>query len=299
MCYDFGAADTQPIPAGFFGPGSDPFNGVICLKGTPLGRPEFGEADTLIQRTGDPFDRCELPSLDSRSVEIQIASLSLASVNPVRVTYDGGTDPQDWNVAVDLSPSGLPTGTPTGALTATKTHCNGGTYTSVLNVQPRFTFTKVGSPQDVRTLDAGLEGMDPVRLDQQLPYPWVADVADGLMVDRCSSFHPGIQEIQAQTACDCNVNLIRDKCDIESGVSKDCNENTVPDECDLVSGRSRDRNGNSMPDECDVRSRIGCSTAPMPQGILAVECQGFDCDGDADVDLLDFARFQRTLGCAK
>lgn len=197
QCHDFGAA--VPIPADFFGPGSDPFSGVACFEGDPLGPTafgSFGNADTLIDRSADPFDRCDLPSGASRTVEIEIVALSLKSTAPITVTFPSSPS-QTWNVTVDLS-SVTP---PLGSLTATKTHCNGGLYTSDLFVQPRFTFTEVGGTGGPLVLDTGKEGQAPIHLIQSTALPWAVDV-DPLLFsasDPCSDFHAGVSDpIQTQ-----------------------------------------------------------------------------------------------------
>ena len=70
MCQTFGVTGSPAIPADFFCPdsnptcGSDPFVGQLCLEGVALGDPNFGDADTLIERLSDPFDRCALPGSD-------------------------------------------------------------------------------------------------------------------------------------------------------------------------------------------------------------------------------------------
>jgi len=268
LCHNFGSPDTDPIPAGFFDPGSDPFTGTVCLRGVPLGIPQYGDADTLISRSADPFDRCDLPSGTPSTVNIEIVALSLESVDPMTVTHNGGQSPEAWEVTVDLSPGGLPPSTPPRTLTATKTHCNGGTYTSRLYVQPRFTFTKVSNPSEVRVLDTGMTGTPPVELVQSDPHPWVSDIDPflGAMVDRCSDFHANISENNPVLECDCNANSRRDLCDIEDGVSLDCNANGVPDSCDLSNGTSQDVNGNGVPDECEQRGAC-CDGSPQ-----AVHC---------------------------
>ena len=256
MCHNFGVPGSPAIPADFFAPGSDPFAGTVCLVGTPLGVTafgDFGEADTLVSRTADPFDRCSMPSASPSAVSLEVVSLSLVDdSDPVVVTFNGGQNPELWDVAVDLS-----TVTPSaGSLTATKTHCNGGTYTSVLNVLPRFTFTKVGDPGSVRVLDTGQAGLPPVSLIQNQSAPWVHDIDPnlGLTFDPCSDFHPGVEDALKTVDCDCDGNTLRDKCDIENLTSLDCNLNTVPDSCDLAESNSSDCNGNNVPDECELRA---------------------------------------------
>ncbi len=142
MCHTFGYLDpcSPPIPSGFFGPGSDPFEGSVCLRGVPLGSSPYGTfdaADTLILRQQDPFDPCDLTT-GTAGVPIEMVALNLVSVAPITVTYHGGGDPEQWDVAVGLS-SVAPS---PGEVYAYRTDCNGGTYSSMLYVQPKFTFTR-------------------------------------------------------------------------------------------------------------------------------------------------------------
>ena len=145
--YSYQDFTPNPIPPGFFGPGSDPFTGTIYLNGSPLG--PFGPVDTIVERLG----LAPLPGCGSEAtVPIELVALSLVSVNPITVTY--GINPsQQWNVQVTLSSVTMPQ--PQGNMTIRKTHANGGTFSSTLFVQPKFIFTKVTNPLDVRTLDTG------------------------------------------------------------------------------------------------------------------------------------------------
>ncbi len=306
MCHTFGITGSPSIPAGFFGPGSDPFAGPVCLRGVPLGTvtlPEFGVvdvglADTIIRRESDPFDRCALPSASPVTVPIELAALSLQGVAPVIVGYDGGSRFERWSVTVDLSavytdgdPSNDP---PVGELTATKSHCDGGTYTSILHVQPRFTFALESNPSEVRVLDLGSAGVAPILLDASaIPAPWVSDVdaSLGAVSPICTSFHPGLAERDLRPTCDCNTNSIRDRCDIESGSSLDCNANEVPDSCDLADGTSDDCNTTTIPDECDIAGGVSldCNTTRVPDECEAVAV--LDFDGNGVVDLVDHRAF--------
>jgi hypothetical protein len=105
-------------------------------------------------------------------------------------------------------------------------------------VQVRFTFTKVGEPGEVRVLDTGLEGLDPIVFNSPGPWHWVSDLEPGVESPSpyCTDFHAGIADRFPRTFCDCNNNGLRDKCDIEEGTSADCNTNGVPDECDPERG---------------------------------------------------------------
>lgn len=247
MCHHFGVTGSPAIPADFFGPGSEPFTGSVCLRGVPLGDPDLGLSDTIIQRSADPFDACTIGGPTFNAVQIEIVALSLEGIDPITVTVN--SQPEQWNVAVDLS--SVPA--PVGQLFAQKTHCNGGTYSTILNVRPRFTFTKVVDPSQTRVLDTGVEGISPITLTSATPQPWSFDLsADAsASVDPCTHFLAGFEDRLPPQSCDCNTNNVRDACDIENNTSLDCNANRIPDECDIASGRSADENNNTIPDECE------------------------------------------------
>jgi len=148
-------ANENPIPAGFFDPGSEPFDGVIYLGGgDPVG------PDVIVRRLETLDFPGPLPSTDV--VPIELVQLNLVSCEPIIVTYPRGQNPQLWDVKVMLQPS-----PPShGQMTVTKTHANGGTFTSEFYVQPVFTFTKVGGT-DVRVLSTG-----PIQLVSTGPVIW-------------------------------------------------------------------------------------------------------------------------------
>ncbi len=185
--YDF--AD-QPIPTGFFGPGSDPFSGTVILQGAVS--PSF-----VIRRNS----AASLPAIGSQdTIPIEIVQLSLVSIQPITVTFNGGQNPQLWNVAVDLSPV-LP---PPGSMTITKQHRNGGVFTTQFNVQPRFTFTDPNNPGDIRVLDTGIVGLPPdvLILDPVDNAPWVSELDPDLPLPTCGmDFHPGIEQLGPDDQC--------------------------------------------------------------------------------------------------
>lgn len=222
-CQQFGVSDSlPPIPADFFGAGSEPFDGEVCLKGVPLdvggipipGLPEsdyqFGEADTLIRRSADPFDRCDEPSPAIEVVATEVHELNLASVGPITVAFNGETDCQanpqnceEWDVAVGLCDNHRLVPFPPelqGSISAVKTHNNGGTYTSELKVQARFTFTRAVGDRDVLVLDTLLEGLDPISLvqgDEAHPEgnpQWAHSLGSGIYAASpfCTDFHPSM-----------------------------------------------------------------------------------------------------------
>src|SRR5262249_4662833 len=90
-----------------------------------------------------------------------------------------------------LSPSPVP---PPGVMNVTKTHSNGGYFTSQFLVQPRFMFTRI-SDNVIRTLDTGTLAIPPMPMTTTAAAPWV-HVATIPVQPQCGSvnFVPGIQE---------------------------------------------------------------------------------------------------------
>lgn len=168
--FDFG---TQPVPADFFGPGSDPFDGVIALKGLPLPQnpycplppslcpnDDLTEVDTIVER----LNTAVLPGIGSYDViDTEIVALSLKSIHPITVTYSGGLDPELWDVHVCLSPTQA-----TGNMLINKTHPDGGDFESDLSVVPLFIFTRVSDSEE-RILDGFPNHMD---ILEAVDVPW-------------------------------------------------------------------------------------------------------------------------------
>jgi hypothetical protein len=198
MCPDanfvFGAGGCMPaLPADFFGPGSDPFDGGVYCSGETPG--PGSDPDCIVERTSRGHVPPPYPSSDT--IDIEIVALNLVSVAPITVTYHGGMDPEQWDVTVDLSAISPPPGT----LSATKTHCNGGTYSSTLPVQPRFTFVKLDGYGDTRILDTGLQGIEPIDLNSIAPCPW-QHTPDG------NDFRPAADCPLDMEDSNCNMTLV-------------------------------------------------------------------------------------------
>ena len=179
------------IPADFFDPGSDPWTGHIDLQGVPVNLFTQGDAATLFQRWGVPISP-DAPVGSNGTVDLEIIELDLVSIAPITVTHSG-VDPQDWNVAVGLSE--VQSTVEVGTLTATKTHENGGTFHTWLEVQPRLTFTKVDNPEEKRVLDAGLEERPPL-VFTSTNTPWVHEVNPelGILTPDDGLFVPMVEE---------------------------------------------------------------------------------------------------------
>ena len=176
--FDF--ADT-PIPCGFFDPGSEPFDGIVQLGGGS------GGTDTTVRRLQSMTFGLSLPEV--QQIPIELVALNLVSCQPITVRYAGGPPDEPWIVSVDLSP----TPAPPGQLSVTKTHPNGGTFSSQFFVQPRFTFTRI-SDSAVRVIDTGAFAIPPLLMNSTSPAPWVHD-AFGEVQPVCGvNFVPGVQE---------------------------------------------------------------------------------------------------------
>ena len=89
----FGGSSTFPaLPADFFGPGSEPFSGNVVLKGKKILQ------NVVMERmAGAVFGASSAP----QDIPLEIVGLSLASVQPIVITYGDGATEQ-WDVAIDL-----------------------------------------------------------------------------------------------------------------------------------------------------------------------------------------------------
>ncbi len=135
-----------PIPADFFGTGSEAFSGNIEFKGVPMGETALGDAvDTIVERLDDVT--LNGPRSEA-TVEIQIVALNLQSVDPITVMIDGQAT--QWDVNVQLS--GAPQ--PKGSMTIRQTDESGGTFDSTLPVLPWFFFFEVDGEGQAQ-LDTG------------------------------------------------------------------------------------------------------------------------------------------------
>ena len=119
-----GDAQTPAIPEDFFGPGSDPFEGVVTF--------ERGFCDTVMLRQGWlDMDPCG-------EVQIDIDQYCLTGCEPIVVTMNGGLSEQLWEVE-HVGQWGVSTGT----VHACRTHEDGGTFTTDMTWHAYVQFTPV------------------------------------------------------------------------------------------------------------------------------------------------------------
>jgi len=185
----FGTPASPPLPADFFGPGSDPFDGQIFLKGLPIDEILFGNASTLLRRVGDPLSPTA-PIGSVGTVDVELVELNLIGTEPIVVGFHGGALSEQWEVYVVPSPFPVPV----GSLTATKTHANGGTFYSTFYVQPLFLFTRTSDGMTL-VYDTGAEGITPLQ-QVIIGSSWVhdADPELNLIAPSNGLFVPGVEE---------------------------------------------------------------------------------------------------------
>ena len=124
----------------------DPFipgAGIVSLEGVPFGP---ADTDTIVERLQgiDPFEVCPtLPCSDT--IDIELVALSLTSLDPVDVGgtfFDlevfGGTDFAILQIL--------------GSMTIIHDDPNGGTFSSILDVNADLIFTEVGNPLNTFTV---------------------------------------------------------------------------------------------------------------------------------------------------
>ncbi len=89
----------NPIPADFFGPGSEPFDGQVMLQGVPVNN--GNTTDTLVER----LEGSDFPGAQA-TIPTEMVALNLVSVDPITVMFAGDHE-ELWEVMVMLDPSQL------------------------------------------------------------------------------------------------------------------------------------------------------------------------------------------------
>jgi hypothetical protein len=131
---------ASPVPAGFFGTGSQKYAGLVPLVGVPL-QPLVNDIDTVIHRNQDV--------LTPGSTTITMTALNLKGINPITVSYDDNHT-ESWTVKVNLSDVKASGG-------SMSFNSDGSAFDSSLSVYPKFTFTRV-SDNKTLVLDTGGSG---------------------------------------------------------------------------------------------------------------------------------------------
>lgn len=132
--YSYASFVSDPIPAGFFCPGSKAFAGRIPMRGEPLATEPagvLGHIDTIIHR----LDNATFDEKGVATTRIRFLALSLASIEP----FDVGCD-RPFTLATTLDGE-----QPTTEMKIYREVENGGSYVAPLALEAKLVFTPVGS----------------------------------------------------------------------------------------------------------------------------------------------------------
>ncbi|MFH0982300.1 MAG: hypothetical protein V2A79_12275 [Planctomycetota bacterium] len=270
---------SNPIPSDFFGPGSDPFDGIIVLGGGT-----GGWIDTIMARLSQLC--IPEPPPGTGDVPIELMQLSLVSCAPITVTYFGGGSLEQWDVSVGLSATVPPPGT----LTATKTSGLGGTFSADFYVQPVYIFTRVLPPNDQRIFDTGAQGISPILMQTVGSADWA--VNESYEVCTYDGFAGGVLDDGTGHPC------CEETCHGVSGDPTPCDPTsshchcTRPPECPPCpppGDGDFDKDGDvDLKDFAAFQVCFG-STGHLPT------CSAGDFNGDGDVDLGDYHAFNLVI----
>src|SRR5436305_9738605 len=139
---------NEPIPAGFFCEGSQPFTGTVKFKGAPLTvepAGSLGTIDTVVRR----LDDAKFDAKGEATTRIQLMALSLVSTKPIETSCG------QYDVAVSLTGK-----QPITTMRIFQTDAFGGTYSAPLELNVKAVFTPVngdksGRREVTRRIDLG------------------------------------------------------------------------------------------------------------------------------------------------
>lgn len=157
---DFSA---EPIPAGFFCPGSAPFEGRIEFRGVAI-KGALPGVDTVVERLDEAtFNDRGVAVTRTRVRAIQLEGLAPAA-----------TSCGPYAVRVALAPGEQPL----NRMRIKQTSEDGGFFTANLALTVRMTFTPVGRKAPVRTFD------HTIVFDRPARFPWARVAASGVTSGR-------------------------------------------------------------------------------------------------------------------
>ena len=277
----------NPIPPGFFGPGSDPFLGRANFQGVPLGPDLLGNTDTIVNR----LDKANFGGpTGTDTVPIEIVALSLVSSDPITVTYNGGQSPELWDVQVGLSDVPQQQGT----MTITQADANGGTYDANLFVIPKFTFTRTDPPGGPLVLDGGLLNPQLVVDLSSTGAPWSKGLGCNNRTVLFGSVPPFFH-----TTPDFAAGFFNNPFDLK------CKCLLTPEEAMLAAHgvfparfeEGPDSDNDGFPDDCDNCYRIANPDQTDSNGnFIGDDCEFCDVNGDNILNLEDwYERMSRWL----
>lgn len=142
--------DSSKLPVDFFDPGSDPLNLSAVLMGyplmtTPLVSGDIGTTDTIMAILGEVV----LDEVGSTAtVPVKIPQMNLVATQLIEVTYNGGQNPELWELGVDLNIADQQPGT----MGITRTSRAGGTADAQIPILAKLSFIRMSDSAE-RTLE--------------------------------------------------------------------------------------------------------------------------------------------------
>lgn len=180
------------IPAGFFGPGSLPFEGRVDWVGVPIA--SLPSCADLLSNVHAAMRRPMLALLSGPGadafVPVEMAALAVVGRRAITVEYAQGPS-QQWEVRMSVT---LPASPLLGSLRVGCRTEDGGSLGMQLPVLPRFQFRNLTTPgQPPIVWNLGAEGF--VELYETIDTPWNYASPGSLLEVGCdSNFKPGVNE---------------------------------------------------------------------------------------------------------
>lgn len=259
--------DLNPIPAGFFGPGSQAVTSAVDLSGRPIANSGGlgASTDTIVQRMADTGS---LAVGSAATVPVDFKSLHLES-QTFTVSYDDGST-ETWKIVAGLSTS---TAQPIGSMTITRNCNNGGSFNATLPALFLLRYIRVSPlPQIQLIQDCGI-GDCPETVFQTTGAQWTLSSALGTL--NIDPLPAGVQlDVDADGVLDGATTIGKTNfqggiqiCGGGGGGSPECArvDHVANDSGDKDHSRSShanyaaggDSDGDGLPDHCACEDRNG------------------------------------------
>lgn len=143
---------SNPVPAGFFCPGSLPFTGRVEFRGLPIAG--AGGYDTIIER----IDEVDLSEKAAGSTRIRVRAVQLESLKPLTTSCG------NFILRAYLAPREQPI----TRMRVTQTEGDGGYFTASLSLNLRLVFSPVAGKGPDRVLE------DTINFGRSSRLPWAS-----------------------------------------------------------------------------------------------------------------------------
>jgi hypothetical protein len=146
--------DSSKLPVDFFDSGSDPLNLSTAMMGyplmtTPLVDGDIGTTDTIMAI----LDEAVLDGIGSTATApVKIPQMNLVATQLIEVTYDGGQNPELWELGLDLN---IEDQQP-GVMGLMRTSRAGGTAEAQIPILAKLSFVRMSDSAE-RTLELSID----------------------------------------------------------------------------------------------------------------------------------------------